>query len=120
MLGIKNLFIWWEKQTIGTFIRTLFFRKFVGKDKFGNKYYHDKNDKRWVVYSKYTEATQITDDWYLWMHYTSDKIPSKDYSKKYSWQKDHVENLTGTNKSYKPNKIRKNTLKKKYESWKSN
>ena len=32
--------------------------------------------------------------------------------------KKHLENKTGTNKSFKPIKIRKNDIKKKYETWK--
>ena len=32
----KSIFIWWQKQTIGTFIYTLFFGKFVGRDEFDN------------------------------------------------------------------------------------
>ena len=47
----------------------------VGKDDFGNKYYKNKNDERWVIYSSDIEATKITSDWYLWMHHTIDKIP---------------------------------------------
>ena len=51
------------------------------------------------------------------MHHTIDKVPdNKD--KKYSWQKNHIENQTGTSNSYKPVKIRKSDLKKKYETWK--
>ena len=37
---------------------------------------------------------------------------------KYLWQKKHTENLTGTSKSYKPNKISKSNDQKKYETWK--
>ena len=32
----KQIFIWWHRQTIGTFIYTLFTGKFVGYDEFGN------------------------------------------------------------------------------------
>ena len=38
--------------------------------------------------------------------------------KKYKWQKKHLENQTGSMNSFKPVKIKKNNLKKKYESWK--
>ena len=51
------------------------------------------------------------------MHHTIDKIPdNKD--PKFSWQKKHLENQSGTFNSFKPTKIRKNNLKKKYETWK--
>ena len=113
----KIIFTWWNKQTFGTFLKTLFFGKFVGSDKSGNKYYQSKKDERWVVYAKNIEATKINSDWYLWMHHTIDKIPnSKD--EKHAWQKDHLENQTGTSNSFKPVKIRKFGDKKKYETWK--
>ena len=111
---MKIFFTWWNKQTIGTYLKTLFTGKYVGKDELGNKYYKNKNDQRWVIYSDNIEATKITSDWFLWMHHTTDKVPSLSTEKKYLWQKKHEENLTGTEKKYKPIKIRKNEIKKKY------
>ena len=84
---MKTIFTWWNKQTFGTFLKTLFTGRYVGKDEFGNRYYKNKNDERWVVYSSEIEATRITSDWYLWMHHTIDKIPNIQSEKKYSWQK---------------------------------
>jgi len=117
---LKIIFTWWNKQTFGTFFKTLFTGIYVGKDEFGNKYYKNKADQRWVIYSEKIEATKITSDWYLWMHHTIDKIPSETQNKKYIWQKKHTENKTGTSESYKPVKIKKNSIKKKYETWKNN
>ena len=118
-MSFRIIFTWWNKQTFGTLLKTLFFGIYVGKDESGNKYYKGKkNNERWVIYSKNIEATKITSDWYLWMHHTIDKIPSEKSIKKYSWQKEHLENQTGTNNSYKPIKIRKNNVQKKYEAWK--
>ena len=51
------------------------------------------------------------------MHHTIDKIPDNKASK-YSWQKKHLENQTGTSNSFKPVKISKSNIKKKYETWK--
>ena len=116
-MNLKVFFIWWNRQTFGTFLKTLFFGKFVGRDEFGNKYYKSKTDERWVIYSKDVEATKITSDWYLWMHHTVNKIPEKKTEKKYIWQKEHLENKTGTKNSYKPTKIKKDVIKKKYETW---
>ena len=116
-MNYKIIFTWWNKQTFGTFLKTLFFGKFVGSDEHGNKYYQSKKNERWIVYAKNIEATKITSDWYLWMHHTIDKIPdSKDV--KHIWQKKHLENQTGTINSFKPVKISKNSTKKKYETWK--
>ncbi len=113
---INLIFTWWNRQTFGTFLKTIFLGRLVGKDKYGNKYYQSKKNERWVIYSKTIEATKITSDWYLWMHHTIDKIPSEN-EKKYDWQKEHSENLTGTKNSYKPRKILKKIDNKKYESW---
>lgn len=114
---MKIFFTWWNRQTFGTFLKTLFFGKLVGRDEFGNKYYKSKKDERWVIYSNNIEATKITSDWFLWIHHTIDKIPDKSV-KKFKWQKKHLENRTGSKDSYKPIKIRKNINEKKYESWK--
>ncbi len=114
---LKIFFTWWNKQTFGTFLKTFFTGKLVGTDELGNKYYKNKSGERWVIYSSSIEPTKINSDWFLWMHHTIDKIPDK-LEKKYSWQKHHSENKTGTNKSYRPTKIKKNVIKKKYDSWK--
>ena len=117
-MALKIIFTWWNKQTFGTFLKTLFFGKYVGSDELGNKYYRSKNDERWVVYSKNIEATKISSDWYLWIHHTIDKVPDIKKIIKYPWQKKHLENQTGSSNSHKPIKIRKNEIKKKYETWK--
>ena len=106
------IFTWWNKLTFGTFLKTLFSGIYVGKDEFGNKYYKNKKDERWVIYSNNIEATRISSDWYLWMHHTINNIPNDSKLKKYKWQKQHSENMTGTNKSFKPVKIRKDATKK--------
>ena len=117
LMGLKIFFTWWNRQTFGTFLKTLFFGKYVGRDEYGNKYYKSKQNERWVIYSKNIDASKITTDWYLWIHHTIDKIPDNK-EVKYSWQKKHQENQTGTSKRFKPIKIRKNAIKKKYETWK--
>ena len=116
-MPFKIIFTWRNKQTFGTFLKTLFFGKLVGSDEHGNKYYQSKKNERWVIYANNIEATKITSDWYLWMHHTIDKIPNMKDTK-YPWQKNHLENQTGTKNSFKPVKIRKNEIKKKYETWK--
>ena len=56
---IKQIFTWWNYQTVGTFLYTLFFGKLVGKDSFGNKYYISKKGKRWVIYNGEINASKI-------------------------------------------------------------
>ena len=116
-MSLKIFFTWWNRQTFGTFLKTLFFGKFVGKDEFGNKYYKNKQNERWVVYYNNFEDTKITSDWFMWMHHTIDKIPNNN-EKKYNWQKNHLENKTGFKDAYKAIKIKKNNKLKKYETWK--
>ena len=116
--NMKIFFTWWNKQTFGTLLKTLFTGKLVGRDEYGKRYYKNKNDERWVVYSSEIEATKITSDWYLWMHHTINNIPDVKSEKKYKWQKKHLENKTGTNEKFKPIKIKKNNVQKKYDTWK--
>ena len=112
---IKQIFTWWNSQTFGTFVYTIVFGKFVGKDEFGNKYYINSKDKRWVIYNGEINASKITSDWYSWMHHISNNIPDEN-QKKFSWQKSHKPNLTGTDKAYHPKKSENEN--KKYRSWK--
>ena len=117
-MNLNIIFTWWNKQTFGTFLKTLFFGTYVGKDEYGKKYFKSKNNERWVIYSNKIEATKITSDWYLWMHHTINNIPDEKDKKKYLWQKNHLENQTGSKNSFKPTKIIKNLSQKKYETWK--
>ena len=114
----KEIFTWWNHQTFGTRLQTIFYGKLVGKDSLGNKYYQNKDGKRWVIYNGEVEASKIPNEWYSWMHYTNNKIENVHELKKYKWQKKHMENQTGTNNSFKPVKIKKNNVDKKYETWK--
>ena len=119
MIILKQLFTWWHKQTFGTFLKTLFFGKFMGEDINGNKYYMSKKNERWVIYQDNIEASKITSEWFLWMHHTINELPKND-NKKYLWQKLHLENQTGTINSYKPSFISKlNKIRKKYDTWKN-
>ena len=115
---IKQIFTWWNRQTIGTMIHTFFFGKLKGTDEFGNKYYESKSGKRWVIYNDIVEASNIPPNWHSWIHFIKDKLPGSN-QKKYFWEKKHVSNLTGTNKDYRPKTIiESKTIKKKYETWK--
>ena len=117
---LKQIFTWWHKQTVGTFLYTLFLGKFVGRDQYGNKYYSNSKGKRWVIYKSDIESSRIPAEWHLWIHFQTIKKPS-DEIKKFPWQKQHEENLTGTKKAYKPEGSLASDLKtntKKYETWK--
>jgi len=118
---IKQIFTWWNRQTVGTFIYTFFTGKFAGKDQFGNKYYFNSKGKRWAIYKNKVESSTIPAEWHMWIHFLKVKKPL-DGSNKFKWQKKHEENLTGTAKAYKPDGLLSSDDKKsvkKYEIWKS-
>ena len=117
---LKQIFTWWHRQTVGTFIYTLFTGKFVGNDQFGNKYYSNSKGKRWVIYKNNIEASKIPPEWHLWIHYLKKDKPA-DKTSSFSWQKKYEENLTGTERAHKPEgSLSTNPKKnmKKYETWK--
>ena len=43
---LKKIFTWWNQDTFGTRLKTIFFGKLVGSDELGNKYYENKNGSR--------------------------------------------------------------------------
>ena len=117
---IKQIFTWWHRQTIGTFIYTLFSGKLVGVDESGSKYYSNSTGKRWVIYKNKVESSKIPPEWHLWIHFLTNNIPSNNPIK-FKWQKKHEENLTGTTRAYKPDGLLSSDSKKnikKYETWK--
>ena len=120
MIFLKQIFTWWHRQTLGTFIFTLFTGKFEGSDEFGNKYYSNSKGKRWVIYKNIVESSKIPPDWHSWIHFIKKSKPTVE-SKKFSWQKKHQENLTGTKDAYRPKGSLFHNDKRdvrKYESWK--
>ena len=117
---LKQIFTWWHRQTVGTFIYTLFTGKLMGKDQFGNKYYKNSKDRRWVIFKNNIEASKIPPEWHAWIHFTNRNVPL-DENEKFSWQKKYVENLTGTSEAYKPDgslTSESQIKNKKYETWK--
>lgn len=101
-----------------------FTSKKIGQDCFGNCYYQAKRPnhlgrlRRWVVYQRDNEPSSVPPEWHVWLHYTTDIIPSG----KFSWQRMHESNKTGTVDAYFPpghvfggNKRKKATGD--YEAW---
>ena len=113
---IKEIFTWWNSQTFGTRLITIFSGKHVGTDSFGNKYYENKSGKRWVIYNGEVEASKIPSEWFSWIHKTNNKIQNQHDLKKYTWQKEHLPNQSGSEKSYHP-KNNTDATKKKYKTW---
>jgi len=118
MIFFKQIFTWWNRQTLGTMILTIFTGRFKGKDQLGNKYYENRKGKRWVIYSGVIDASKIPPEWHLWIHFLTNKVPDNS-STKYEWEKEHQPNMTGTESAYRPKKIiESKDIKKKYETWK--
>ena len=75
---LKQIFTWWNGQTIGTRFHTWRFGTRVGEDEFGNVYYQggakdsEGRTRRWVIYNGYAEASAIPPGWHGWMHHRTD------------------------------------------------
>ncbi|XP_076255533.1 putative NADH dehydrogenase [ubiquinone] 1 alpha subcomplex subunit 12 [Rhynchophorus ferrugineus] len=94
----------------------------VGTDKYGNQYYENKSyfygRNRWIEYApKYGfdyDGSQVPAEWFGWLHYKTDLLPSQDPSRpNYKWMADHTENLSGTSEQYVPY----STTKPKIQAW---
>ena len=56
LISFKKFFVWWDQETVGTKLKTIFSGRYIGNDTFGNKYYESKKGKRWVIYSGEIDA----------------------------------------------------------------
>lgn len=88
---------------------TLMMGKLVGTDALGNRYYTKRGEgdlswrqqRRWVMYHGEHEASKVPAEWHGWLHHTCEEPPALP-AKKYTWQKPHLPNLTGTKYRYLP------------------
>lgn len=106
---LKQLFTWWNGQTLNTRFYTWRKGEYVGSDAAGNKYYRAKSavpdsipERRWVIYNGYSEASAIPPGWHGWMHHRDDTPPTAENYQPRDWQKPHLPNLTGTVDAYRP------------------
>ena len=124
-MGILNTIFraltWWEGQTLNTQFWTWRKGMKVGEDDQGNVYYRNHDDtRRWVIYNGDMEASRVSPDWHGWLHRTWDEPPTDKPLPHKSWEKPHVENLTGTAMAYAPaGSIRQEHPKDRsdYEAW---
>ena len=114
-------------MSLSTLLYTWVFGKFVKKYKINVLIGHKRKNlsnidfKRWVIFNGKIEATKVPPHWHAWLHKTIED-PPLNYSHKYFWQKNHEENLTGTEKAYYPDehplsKANNKVKKSEYESW---
>lgn len=103
MTFIRMIFAWWHHATFGTLVTIWVSGRFVGGDKYGNRYYESRNGKRrWVTYGGAVEASRVPPDWHGWLHHTFADPPTKTPFKAKSWELEHKPNLTGTAEAYRP------------------
>lgn len=115
-------------MNFGTYLYTWLYGNKVGEDNLGNIYYcntknfEDFDAKRWVVFKEEIESTKVPSHWHAWLH-KSIKEPPLNYTHKYSWQKDHEQNMTGTDRAYYPDShplsktYSADAIKSEYETW---
>ena len=104
---IKEIFTWWNGMTLGTRVWTRFYGIEVGRDASGNRYFRNKDDsRRWVIYCGIVDSTMVNPDWNNWLRFTSSQVPKE--REKYTWQKEHISNQTGTSNAYDPEKYKVN------------
>ncbi|GBB87377.1 hypothetical protein RclHR1_13830004 [Rhizophagus clarus] len=82
------------------------FGNLVGTDKYGNKYYENKEEffgrDRWVDYAEhYGDASQIPSQWHAWIHKIKEHPPTSDPPPSPKYLSPHTENFTGTRKAFR-------------------
>jgi NADH:ubiquinone oxidoreductase subunit len=96
--------------TLGTRLFTWRKGEQVGEDQFGNRYYKEKGkptgplgrERRWVLYKGKPEASKVPAAWHIWLHYTTNNLPSEQAVEANKWEEEHLPNLTGTDYAYRP------------------
>lgn len=92
--------------TLSTLLFTWVRGRLVGTDPDGNRYYTERSPRpgrrmrRWVIYNGQDEASRVPPEWHVWLHHTSDAPLNG--AARWSWQKPHQPNLTGTPRAYLP------------------
>ena len=102
-------------MSLSTRLLTWLTGEYVGTDSLGNRYYREKGrralrrgggrasrEKRWVMYKGEPEASKVPPEWHAWLHHTVDEVPHPESRPRYSWEKPHQPNMTGTPQAYRP------------------
>jgi NADH:ubiquinone oxidoreductase subunit len=84
------------------------FGQLVGEDNYGNKYFELKKKdsfgrkKRVCLFRGRVEASKISPEWHLFMHYQKDSKEIPVNIKQYKWQRSYLPDLTLTSVKYLP------------------
>ena len=95
-------------MNLGTIIHTWIKGKLIGTDEFGNRYYRSKQrnrwgrEQRWCLFRGSDEASKVSAEWHAWLHHTVDDPLTHLSAEMKSWQREHLPNMTGTGKAYRP------------------
>jgi NADH:ubiquinone oxidoreductase subunit len=107
---LRAIFTWWTGATIGATLQIKKASVLVGEDEAGNRYFETR-DKRWdydgrnrrfVIYNGYADASKVSPDWHGWLHHTFEEPPTRAPLARRPWEKDHLPNLTGTLRAWRP------------------
>ena len=117
---LKQIFTWWNSQTLGTRLHTWRMGAYVGADNVGNLFYEcDNSKRRWVIFNKDIDASVISSEWHGWLHHTVNLAPTVKKPIRKNWEKPHMKNKTGSQSAYHP--LGKNRTErghyKDYEAW---
>ncbi len=111
MLWLKQLFTWWNGQTLNTRLHTARNGEVVGHDEFGNTYYRTRGgridpalgfERRWMIFNGYSEASTTPPGWHGWLHHTVDTPPTDESYAPKDWEMPHLPNMTGTPQAWRP------------------
>ncbi len=121
MKFLLRLLTWWDGRTIGTQLFTWRHGKLVGQDDQGNLYYENADaTKRWVIYNGACDASRVPSDWHGWLHHTFSERPGAGELAHKPWEKEHQDNMTGTDLAYVPAgslRSQKPVTRQDYEAW---
>ena len=71
---LKKIFTWWNRDTFGTRLKTIFFGKLVGRMILATNIMKIKMEKDGSFMQDDIDASKIPVEWYSWMHFTPNKI----------------------------------------------
>lgn len=100
---VDRVLTWWNGQTLMTQLWTWRHGQKVGEDAQGNVYYQNKDgSRRWVIYNGVSEASKVPAEWHGWLHHTFAEPPTRAPFPQKPWERESIENLTGTPEAYRP------------------
>jgi NADH:ubiquinone oxidoreductase subunit len=122
MSFLKQIFTWWNGQTLGTRFHTWRHGQRVGEDGVGNIYYQSGDGvRRWVIYNGEAEASAVSPEWHGWLHHTWQEPPTQRPHTPRPWEKPHNPNFTGTEAAYRPPgsimHVEPRNVRQDYEPW---